>query len=712
MHLQNLTINNFRPFAYERDTNIDLNHSVVLFYGPNGTGKSSIFDAFELALTGRIGRLTSIDTIGSVLVNARSAYDRAKLSLEWSPDGNTHRTEIEIQRSQSSLTVRPALTLRQCHLFQYATYLAQANIQRLLQAGPLDLGDIIRKLIVDERIDMLFQGISSAGISRHEQAYQRIKQGDEYLRHSLSELDSQITAVRNVIDTVRSARVSIDQLINRLVPVAEGIAIDIDKSKLKSVSELANQVSKVTQELQERLTKENLEGERAKHAVALGNQLLEDERSIRDISHQLSTKNKYMEEIQRDIDAIEQRLTQAEREITSRESVDSPFQALGLLLRILEETEQIADLNVCPICDRPYNDLKNHIKDKRASLSREQSDFQRRLNELRAGVQSSRDSRRRLLSDFDRVKSETADLQSRIDSLQERKDKFLIEHRPILGRECEIEEALDYEKSVIMRVEKVTRDLAKLAEDMAEIRSELLAATTGLTRKEEELLSMQKKRKALAEKLDAASKARTRLESFIDTTHSVHRALSTQVEDILRDFINTRAKDAFVTLFDRMARHRYFQVTIPEVRVRYHRPEVEWRATYRGRTFSGEAVLSYGELNTCALSFFLAMAISQPHHLGFVLLDDPVQNMDELHIEELAQVLKSLKDDLGWQLVVGLHDESVFDYLKRQLLPSREGQSLVSYRLVLASDGPLVEEEVSLGFERDSFLTLATKDAA
>lgn len=53
--LDNIVIKNIRRFGEE--TTIKLSPGATIFYAPNGTGKTSIFEAIELALTGKVKRL-------------------------------------------------------------------------------------------------------------------------------------------------------------------------------------------------------------------------------------------------------------------------------------------------------------------------------------------------------------------------------------------------------------------------------------------------------------------------------------------------------------------------------------------------------------------------------------------------------------------------------------------------------------------------------
>jgi exonuclease SbcC len=209
---------------------------------------------------------------------------------------------------------------------------------------------------------------------------------------------------------------------------------------------------------------------------------------------------------------------------------------------------------------------------------------------------------------------------------------------------------------------------------------------------------------AMKLKLQRAQSARERMDAFVDIAQEARRRLSAGIDEVLQEFVMGKTKSAFEDLFRRLARDPFFQVTVSDSRVKYHKPEVDWRAVYKGREFPGEGVFSQGELNSCAIAFFLALATSHPAGLKLLMLDDPVQNMDEMHIEEFGNVLKFLKDDLGWQIVVGLHDQSVYQYLTRQLYPCSEGQSLISYGFEESKDGTRLTKADSVEFNRAALI--------
>jgi riboflavin synthase alpha subunit len=77
--------------------------------------------------------------------------------------------------------------------------------------------------------------------------------------------------------------------------------------------------------------------------------------------------------------------------------------------------------------------------------------------------------------------------------------------------------------------------------------------------------------------------------------------------------------------------------------------------------------------------------------------------MDEVHIEELGEVLKAFKDELNWQIVISLHDEAAFKYFRRQLSPSVSGQSLISFILERAENKIRVSSDRAKVFDEKVF---------
>ncbi len=95
-------------------------------------------------------------------------------------------------------------------------------------------------------------------------------------------------------------------------------------------------------------------------------------------------------------------------------------------------------------------------------------------------------------------------------------------------------------------------------------------------------------------------------------------------------------------------------------------------------------VLSQGQLHSLALSVFLPLMMQDESPFRFVVIDDPVQVMDEHAVNGLAEALESVSDDL--QVIVFTHD---------QRLPQAAAQLEIDHTLinVTRSEQSIVECE-------------------
>lgn len=94
------------------------------------------------------------------------------------------------------------------------------------------------------------------------------------------------------------------------------------------------------------------------------------------------------------------------------------------------------------------------------------------------------------------------------------------------------------------------------------------------------------------------------------------------------------------------------------------------------------AMLSAGNLNTAALTLFLSLHLSVPKTLPWLILDDPVQSMDDVHIAHLAALLRTLSKEHGRQVIIAVHDRQLFEYLRLELSPAFSSDSLLTLELM------------------------------
>lgn len=109
--LKRCSIKNFRGIGKKVDLNLDAD--VIVIYGPNGTGKTSIFDAIEWTVTGQVDRLAKpikdVDIeVKDILVNIFHRDKPADVSIELNIDGeikNIQRTLLTSALGKSRIII-------------------------------------------------------------------------------------------------------------------------------------------------------------------------------------------------------------------------------------------------------------------------------------------------------------------------------------------------------------------------------------------------------------------------------------------------------------------------------------------------------------------------------------------------------------------------------------------------------------------------------
>jgi exonuclease SbcC len=101
-------------------------------------------------------------------------------------------------------------------------------------------------------------------------------------------------------------------------------------------------------------------------------------------------------------------------------------------------------------------------------------------------------------------------------------------------------------------------------------------------------------------------------------------------------------------------------------------------------------MLSAGNLNTAALTLFLALHLSVDQPLPWLVIDDPVQSMDEVHIAQFAALLRTLSKSHDRQVILAVHERSLFDYLSLELSPAFSDDRLITIQLGQAANGQTI----------------------
>lgn len=173
---------------------------------------------------------------------------------------------------------------------------------------------------------------------------------------------------------------------------------------------------------------------------------------------------------------------------------------------------------------------------------------------------------------------------------------------------------------------------------------------------------------------------------------------TSKVKQVFNDELNSVWRELFI----RLAPEEAFVPTFALPEAANGSVEAVLETLYRsgGKGGNPRAMLSAGNLNTAALTLFLALNLSAKPQLPWLIIDDPVQSLDDVHIAQFAALLRTLKRE-GRQVILAVHDRQLFDYLSLELSPAFNGDRLITIELGRTADGMTTAQWKPMVFEPD-----------
>ena len=176
----------------------------------------------------------------------------------------------------------------------------------------------------------------------------------------------------------------------------------------------------------------------------------------------------------------------------------------------------------------------------------------------------------------------------------------------------------------------------------------------------------------------AKKEAERRIEVAKDLADKARKVRTAIVSQVFNHDLNTVWRDLFI----RLAPDEAFVPRFTLTETGSGPLEAILETVYRTGGLGGDPriMLSAGNLNTAALTLFLALHLSVAPTLPLLIIDDPVQSMDEVHIAQFAALLRTLKA-LDRQVMIAVHERALFDYLTLELSPAFNGDRLITVEL-------------------------------
>lgn len=787
--VRHLTVTDFRRIEGARQFPLDA--PVVLIHGPNGTGKTSLLSALELALTGAIRSMErQSEHYRDHLPFFGQPYATVQALVADSLTSGSRDAKIKVGGAHSE--GRPAFIDAAAKFYAERCYLDQASLSRLLDlyqdregSSQSALEKFVNELLGLEKLDALRSGLSDATDFRRlkrlalgvDEAVREAKATTEEYADEISlraeariaitaaraavletmdslelEVDSDTTN-RNLIRQVRAALregVSSEELANattvhqELVSLGGRISALVERPTLLRVEKTRAALA-TAKSAREKWDSKDGERVRSWEAVAraeaeaAGVEVQSEVRlSIENALLVLTQKKESAVAVRKQLESLTTDLAAERLNLQSLQNLlADAHEHSSALVEILSASRlAVEDAgDTCPVCERDFSEtgrgalpsfidskleeLTTHgeqlvnlrgDRDRRSSqvVQMEAEFAQLQARSLPADQLSIISKRIRLLSDLathtdeiEQVKARGAELARNVMDLQRALDDIqaqTAEEVFLAGEIVKYANRLKVEatpttssfKTVWNQLLVHAQENLSHLSDTAEMHR---VAKAELEQLEEQIKYEAAIAKRLADIADRKKlwhgrlrEAKRRQGIAKEVFEAATRARTNIVQRVFTQSLN----EVWKSVFTRLAPNEDFipGFGIPSADKKAF--DIKLETTHRFGKTSGppQMMLSAGNLNTAALSLFLALHLAVEPIVPCLVFDDPVQAMDEVHVAQFAALVRLLAKRNARQVIIAVHERELFEYLSLELSPAFEGDELITIEL-----GGRAEEE-------------------
>jgi DNA repair exonuclease SbcCD ATPase subunit len=692
LRLARLRAEGFRGICDPLD--IDFHDQMTLLSAPNGSGKTSILGAIEWALFGELQYQPKENATNDELVNIRHRAQAATVTVDLEgedgiasvtrskkagkraveafvklPDGE----EFSGSEADTALFRLLGLTFED---FYRAVYLHQESIRGLLTDDPRVRNEALDRLFGVEKLRDMLRALSgstkpvrvsldklerskSTAVARLTGAVgevegQRQHALDDAKKRGLSEADLTFEVVSQL------ARQVIGHLTSLAKPIGAPLKELLEPGDVDAIDTYSRRVTEAIKTIRQTATNAAVAMNATKEIADADAALIE----VRRLSGLIDGVGSGLTELRNtfgDLDILGSQKVTAEAAV---QSYRDEQEKLGISERILQDTlaylRASADENTCPACgqeierddliERLEDHLTGDIRSELAAARVAQSEQQKRIDDLDAAITK----RDRLLRESQEHTDHMAEAcgaarsllgvqvadHQLLDALEARKSELFQQASTVDAERSKREEEIEALQITMERLREIGRFL-KLDASYQEASSRLGKDDEDSSVAEQQIESL------------------SRLESGIKT-----------IADVVTIEASTRARDAvdgaqveIARLYKELCNHPYFdsiQISVESQLVsgiERNNYFIRTHASTDNRQTLASSRLSTAQMNCVALSVYLALATELQHNLGFIILDDPSQNLDTVHKEALVRILARLAPEL--QVLVGTQDSEL-----------------------------------------------------
>jgi DNA repair exonuclease SbcCD ATPase subunit len=607
---------------------LNLNKKSILVYGDNGSGKSSITDAFEWFYYDKVEHLISEET----------GATKGKGALRNIFIKNTEDSTIKIENTNSNLSsqkiINSSLRISQTNSkVEFLEYLKSTQSENLI----LRYKDLVSFIIASkkQKLDYLQEiiGFGQVGEIRDllKRNAGRIARNINAARYDNKKSTQQAILIENFGQNVTSAEQFFEVANELIKPLKTKIAI----KNSKNIKEVLTEI-------------ENTEDTEIINTIAFLSKACE---TLSEVAGNVDSVNS-------DYDIYYTLVSEIKKE---KDKVDK-LKILGLLLegKKLLQSEVIKN-DVCPLCqqDKSKVELIREINQRIEELQvvqKEKELIEQKSKDIQQSVQNNINSLNALQSEKAFEKKDNESLKSQIDCFTKAFEKYQAElKKSILSDELLKPSELAIDKTVVSKIEDALKEqVKKLSENQKknprlQIHTKLSLATQAYSQyirivKEEAVLRRQQltfetlfldfiKRQELALKvfLDMFSSEINDYYSLMNPNEKVENIKLVPLKDNNDDLVGITIEYDF-----------YYETKSPPI-----------------------AYLSESHINCLGLAFYLASVKAFNKQNSFFILDDIISSFDRSHRTRFARLLTNKFND--FQILLFTHEREFYELIATEV---------------------------------------------
>ena len=678
MRLSSITIVGFRGFAGSQT--LDLSADVVLVHGPNGTGKTSLFDAVLWAVTGTLERLKASP---EAIVSKYSEFGEARVELGLVDNSGASmvvrrrqvlgeaRSTLSVETGEGVLTGAAADFALMRHLYPDGATSAEPfkSLDRsLTRAVYLQQDDVTgfindddereRFAIVGEIVGAGRVGELISALERERNAWTRKTTRDRDdtlapLQTRRDRLVAQISAVSDRTEGVDELRQQWQAwLRSAAAHLGPGFEEDPARSLGQTATDLLERVGEVVRA----------------HELRRGRLT-----ALRNLIAAVPDETRGRLEAERQLASAEARVTERSAAVDAARAAEAA--ARDQLVRAATDAEELAALaqlalrhldGDCPVCGQEHDErvtqarLNDLIDQSRVQGVEPDVGLGQAIEALEV-AERDRDVARTALQRIDRAERErTAALGT------------------VASEATALDLAIGSEPEAMMEaIEAHLVDLDSAVSDLQELRrrGEQLAAGFAKLSEAERAAEIAAELPDLDAEIAAVTNQLERRAAVSERTRRLHEALRELSESLVLNELEN-IEPLLRSIYASVDPHPSFKLPklLAEMKGGRGRmwTELEDKVARVDGSVPGH-VLSSSQLNVLAVVTFMAMNLSAGTlPLNLAALDDPLQSLDNVNLLGLADLLRRTRTRR--QLMVSTHDDRLAGLLERKLRPVGKDQ--------------------------------------